>query len=200
MSLYRELIDAGFEYDLFNIEQRALHICMQVIEYINKYNKFPSITDESADVRKLANWLTSMRAANHNQSKRTIYPSVSKFIIDMGYPDLFKRAHTRTGVNKSLPLKEYKKHTEKKAIMKCKELFRFIKKHKQYPIRIYPNRKHLYSDKFYDESCRLFQWMSNIRRSNNGYATNIVYLSLIEMAVKEGYPNIFNKNWKDDLK
>jgi hypothetical protein len=199
MSLVNQFIEAGFESDLYSAETKALNLCSGVIEYIDKHHKFPAITDESPYVRKLANWLTSMRAAHNNKSKRVIYPSVIKMVNDSKYPELFNITKLRGKAKATMNSDEYYSHRESKSIKQWDELIGFIKTYHMYPIRIYPARRDQYHESFYSTSNRLFNWMSSMRRSNHNKGTRVLYPALIKTVSESEYPNIFNSNWMDDF-
>jgi len=199
MDLLKSFIDAGFESDLFDSEQRSLHKCIKVIEYINSHGTFPKITDQSSEVRTLANWLTSIRGAKSNNSKRILYPSLIKLANDNGYPNLFNITKSRGEMKKRMTSAELYSFRESKSIKIWYELNKFIELYNKYPSKIYKNRKHIYDDEFYNKSNKLFNWLSSMRRSSTQESSRVLYPALNELITKSKYPNILTKNWKDDL-
>jgi len=193
-------IENGLESDLHTLEEKALDLCTAVIKYIDIHHKFPAITDESPYVRKLANWLTSMRASHNNKSKRLIYPSITKMVNDSKYPDLFNRIKTRDESKITRNSTEYHLHRVRQSLDKFNELLAFTDVHGRYPFRITKDRIHSFPKDFCDTSNRLFHWMSSMRRANYGKGTRVLYPVLIKAVKESNYPNIFNSNWKDDFK
>lgn len=193
-------IENGLESDLYTLENKSIDLCLGVITYLDEYKKYPAITDKNPYVRKLANWLTSMRAAHSNKSKRVIYPSVIKIVENSNYPNLFDKTKNR-GVSKStMTANEYYLHRVQKTLKKFNEVIKFTEDNNRYPYKIELSRKNEYSEEFYNKSNRLCNWISSMRQATRTNNANILYPALTKAVKNSNYPNIFNSNWKDDFK
>ena len=184
---------------LSKFEEKSLDMCVEVIKYIDAHNTFPKITDESTQVRKLANWLTSMRGAKSNHSKRILYPSVIQLAIECGYPELFNKTKFRGSASQRMTRKELYYSREGKAIKIWHELTEFIENYRIFPYRIYSKHKYMYEEEFYSTCNRLYHWMSSMRRANANKGTRVLYPSLKKLVKSSRYSNIFTNHWKKDL-
>jgi len=166
-------VDAGCS-DMFNNREReAIDKCNQVIEFIKKYGRYPNRRSEDEYERKLRVWLTNMRLAKQGNAHGTFYSILEKMAVDAGYPDMFNN------IDK-----------EQEAIDKCNEVIEFIKKYGRYPSTM--------STDEYER--KLGVWLSNMRRTKQGNTSCVFYHILNQMVKKAKLPNMFNKNWKDDIK
>ena len=154
-------------------EEHTLMMCQKVIDYHKEFGKYPSSSDKDINVKKLASWISGMRAAKQGKGTNIFYPSLQQLAEDAGLPSMFERIDF-----------------EGMALETCKQVIEYYQEFGKYPSKV---------DK--DASIKkLGRWMSSIRNSKRGKGKNIFYPSLQQLAEETGLPNMFNKNCKDDLK
>ena len=165
-------IDAGFHnlFDTTDLETIACEICQQLINFINEHGKNPGRNSKNKDERKLAQWLDDMRKAKKGNCSRVFYDSVEWMTRDAGFPNIFNN------IDK-----------EQNAIDMCNKVIEFVNEHGHYPTYRYSSNEY-----------NIGKWLSNMR--NNNRHKTILYPVLYQMVKKAKLPNMFNSNWKDDLK
>ena len=172
-------IEAGLPnmFNKIDREQIAIDNCQEVIDYHKEHGKYPSYTSKDIKIKLMGIWLLNMKGNKRSirdTSRRGIfYPSVEVMAIEAGLPDMFNSLDK-----------------EQLALDKCQEVIDYYKENGKYP-----------SSKSKNKTIRLLgSWITKIRGANQERGTNTFYLSFETMTEKAGLPNMFNLNWRDDLK
>lgn len=84
-------LDAGYETDLHNHEQKALKRCNKLIEFIELNGRMPKSYSTDDTERSLAGWSTSQKIARKGTSTQGTkwYPSLLEYAISKGHPTIF---------------------------------------------------------------------------------------------------------------
>ena len=91
MNYAKLFVDAGFETDLYNNEQKALNRCSNLIDYIEEHKRTPKVYATNAVEKSLAAWHIAMKSVKKgtNTKGNKWYPSVLEYAISKGYSTLF---------------------------------------------------------------------------------------------------------------
>lgn len=167
--------NAGYPnlFDLIDLEQKAVDICNELIQFIKINNKVPSKESNDNNERRLGRWLSRMRQAKKHGLSRNrgskFYPILDEIANTEGYSNLFS-------------LTDY----ERNAIDKFNKVSQFIEQNNRIPITTSKN----------EYEYELGIWICDMRtaKANFGKTCNGTrfYKFLDEMATNIGYPTLFN--------
>lgn len=171
------IYDLGLQNDYFNITESnkdvAIRNCKECIDYFNTHNHYPYASSNDKYISKLNTWLHGMKKAKQGKKSRIFYPILDQMAINAGLPDMFNLIDRKENA--------------------IQMLYKLIKFKQQLGIMpsVYANNS--------DEK-QIAKWISHMRTAKKGGSPNKFYSELDDIAISHGLPNIFNSNWKDDLK
>jgi len=183
MDLSNAFIEAGFEHDLFNNEQLAIDICQEVIDCLKSHNSYSTIDS------RLRSWIHRMRGIKKGNRKLRMgkfYPSLDVMVKKAGYPNMF---NSNWNDDFSTCITKFELH----AISINQDVIKHYRLYGRYPKGNSKDEEHR----------RLNRWINRMRKlkkDNRKSRMGKFYPSLQKMADEAGLPNMFNSNWKDDLK
>lgn len=154
-------------------ESYAVYMCKKVIEFYTTNNRYPSAVSKNEFEKTMGVWLNSMRKAKKGKGKHIFYISLISITTECGLCDMFDINY------------------ESNSITKCNKTIQFVKLYGKYPVK---------RSKNYDERI-LGTWLCNMRKAKKGTAIHNVFRPILnQMAIDSKYPNMFNANWRDDLR
>lgn len=169
---YPVLDDIANEAKLFDMfinidnESNSVKMCLSVIDYFKKYNKYPSVLSKDADTKKLATWFSNMKLAKQGIGSCIYYPSLDVIATENEMSDMF-----------------YTASYEEKAIQMCKRVIEYYNAHNCYPSTT--------SNDAYTK--KLGNWISTMKKAKNGKGKgNIFYPSLLNFVTNAGLSDMFD--------
>lgn len=147
--------------------------CNKIINFYALHKKLPSSKGKHKFEKQLAAWIQTMKKSK------------------IQYPDKFDATLILMATNAGIPnLFEYVDHKQN-AIDTLYKLIDYVKNNNKYPVRKTEPSKEIRS---------LQSWIAHMRNTKAGDTHRTWYPELDQIAIEQGLPNMFNSNWKDDLK
>jgi len=175
-SVVKLMIEAGHStiFERVDLEAVAIDKCNQVINFIKIQGRHPSLKSYDRTEIMLCRWVNRMISAkSSNSSKRhTFYSILDDMVNANGCSGIFDKMDKK-GI----------------AIQRFNQVIEFIQKTGRFPSHESTNE--------YEKS--LNHWLTN-KRCKNRAVDKYILNCLIQLAIKAGYPNMFNSNWRDDLR
>ena len=206
-------------------ELLAINKCRNVIRYYNEHNQYPKITDPNKEISILGSWLANQRTnkkkyINGNYNGRPWYHILDKIAIHNGLPNLFDPVVNTPPIgyyeeslrNFVIKFNRLPKPSDDKKLYRYTRLVassEFIKSLGMKPFMNNEERRTLYINTIIDhikekgtypnryEHNKIVIWLC--RQRKNKELGNGKFDPILDEMVTDSYPNMFNRNWKDDL-
>lgn len=161
-------------FDIIDRERICIDKCNEVIQFYKMYGKYPSTISSNADEKRLGRWLSNMRGAKLGTNHGVFYDSIQQTAENAGLPKLFDKVDL-----------------EQIAIDTCNNVIEFYKTYNKIPSESGTTE--------YER--KLGKWISYTRKTKQNVNNRGVFYPIVQVMVDDAnIPNLFNSNWKDDLK
>ena len=151
---------------------KAIKKCNELIKFILEYKRTPIKTSTNEYEKELGTWLSIQKKAKLGKGKYTWFPALDEIAKNNGMHSLFDLSDLQ----------------DTQRMESLRNVISYINTHGNYPS---------------GRSNRMCLFLYRMRKSVKGEGKlkdKKIIAMMISVATTAGYPNMFNSNWRDDLR